>query len=255
MSVMNKSYISQMVNVIIIPILINYVENDNLDGPTGLAGQAHDFQLTSFIFMTLFNLINVPHRFIQFLKCFKCLRRLVIRYLCRVTGDFDSYSEMKDALVFLYDPPLVPVAGLYVYITTIIGQAFFFCHLEPAVIFYLIINLLLFHNENRYLILRMCKITDLLDISVFETVVGFALNIPLLYGVASIVFLKIRGDASNFSYYVPSMLCILVWFLSIQSPFDFHGRLVNCLIKTFRSLKNNNSESEKKSKDDASTYN
>ena len=92
MSVMNKSYISQSINIIIIPIILN---SDNLDGPSGLAGQVHDFQITSFLFMTLFNLVNVPHRIVQFLKCFPCIRRPIIKYLCRITGDFDSYSEMK----------------------------------------------------------------------------------------------------------------------------------------------------------------
>ena len=89
----------------------------------------------------------------------------------------------------------MPVAGFYVYITSIIGQAAFFCHLEPALLIYLLGNLIFFHIMNRYVVFRMSKITDLLDINVFETVVGFAMNIPLIYGVASIVFLYIRGDA------------------------------------------------------------
>jgi hypothetical protein len=126
---MNKSYVSQMINIILIPIIINMIQDENLDGPTGLAGQVHDFQLTSFLFMTLFNLVNVPHRIVSFIRCIPCLRRYAIRYLCRVTGEFDTYAEMRDALTFLYDPPLVPVAGFYVYITSIIGQAAFFCHL------------------------------------------------------------------------------------------------------------------------------
>ena len=140
---------------------------------------------------------------------------------------------MKDALTFLYDPPLVPVAGFYVYITSIIGQAFFFCHLEPALLFYLLVNLIIFHNINRYLVFRMSKMTDLLDVLVFETCVGFALNIPLFYGVSSIVFLSLRGDASNFAYYIPSILCIILWFLSVQNPFDLYQKIVDKLIDIF----------------------
>ena len=48
---MHKSYVSQLINIILIPIIINVVLDDNIDGPTGLAGQVHDFQLTSFLFM------------------------------------------------------------------------------------------------------------------------------------------------------------------------------------------------------------
>jgi len=83
---MHKSYVSQLINIILIPIIINVVLDDNIDGPTGLAGQVHDFQLTSFLFMALFNLINIPHRIVQIIKCIPCLRRLAIKYLCRVTG-------------------------------------------------------------------------------------------------------------------------------------------------------------------------
>ena len=102
MSVMNKSYASQLINIILIPIIINVFQDDNIDGPTGLAGQVHDFQLTSFLFMFLFNMVNIPHRITMLIQCIPCLRRKAIQYHCRITGEFDNYAEMKDALVFLY---------------------------------------------------------------------------------------------------------------------------------------------------------
>ena len=125
------------------------------------------------------------------------------------------------------------MVGLYVYITSIIGQAVFFCHLEPGLLFYLLGNLICFHFINRYLIFRMCKITDLLDINIFETVVGFALNIPMIYGVSSIVFLYIRGDAHNFSYYVPSILCLVFWLITFQNPCDVCHKTTDLLISLF----------------------
>ena len=230
---MNKSYFSQIVNLIFIPIILNVVVNDNIYGATGLSGQVHDFQLTAFLFMMLFNLINVPHRIVSFIRCVKPLRRLTIKYLCRVTGDLDTFDEIRDALVFLYDPPLVPVAGLYVYITTVISQAVFFCHLQPILLFYLLGNLVLFFLINKYLVLRMSKITDLIDITVFHHVANLTLNISLLYGVGSITFLALSETEYEFGFYVPSILCIVVWFLSIQSPFNLFSRLVDCIIKRF----------------------
>ncbi len=140
---------------------------------------------------------------------------------------------MKDALTFLYDPPAVPVAGLYVYITTVMSQAAFFCHLSPIILVYLTGSIIFFHLINRYLILRMSKITDMIDFLVFETCVGYALNFPLLYGTGSIIFLFLRDDAPNFGYYVPSILCIIIWFFSVQSPFGFYRRFVDCLMKCF----------------------
>jgi hypothetical protein len=89
-SVMNKSYFTQAINLIVVPMIINVSVKDNIDGADGLMGQIHDFQLTSFIFMMLFNLINVPHRIVMFIQCVKCLRRMAIRYFCRVTGEFDN---------------------------------------------------------------------------------------------------------------------------------------------------------------------
>ena len=80
---MNKSYFSQLVNIIIIPLALNY---QNLHDPAGLAGQTHDFQITAFLFMALFNFIYVPHRIMQVIRCIKPLRRLLIRMMTHVTG-------------------------------------------------------------------------------------------------------------------------------------------------------------------------
>ena len=145
---------------------------------------------------------------------------------------------MKDALAFLYDPPLVPVAGIYVYITNIIGQAFFFCHLQPIILLYLLGNLILFHLINRYLILKMCKIPDMLDLLIYETCIGYAQNIPALYGVSSILFMAIRNDAVNFTYYIPSIMCLILWFISVENPFGLYHRLAECMISTFIKEKN-----------------
>ena len=119
------------------------------------------------------------------------------------------------------------------YITSIIGQAFFFCHLQPILLFYLLINLVFFHLINRYMILRMSKIPDLLDVMIFETCIKFALNIPCLYGVSSIFFLALRGDAKNFAYYIPSILCLIVWLISVVNPCNICQSIVDCLVETF----------------------
>jgi hypothetical protein len=76
----------------------------------------------------------------------------------------------------------------------------------------------------------MSKIPDMIDFLVFESVVEYALNFPLLYGVGSIVFLSLRDDAPNFGYYVPSIVCVIVWFLSVQSPFGMCRKIVETLI-------------------------
>ena len=102
---------------------------------------------------------------------------------------------MKDALEFLYEPPVFPVPRLYIYINVIISQAFFYCHLSPIILFYLAGNMVVFYLINKYLLLRSSKIPDMFDESVFETIIGFTLNIPLFHGFSSILFLNLRGDA------------------------------------------------------------
>ena len=89
-SVMNKSFVTQTINLIVVPMIVSVGINDRIDGVGGLTGQIHDFQLTAFIFMTLFNLINVPHRIVMLIQHVKCLRRMAIRYYCRVTGELDT---------------------------------------------------------------------------------------------------------------------------------------------------------------------
>ena len=87
---MNKSFVTQTINLIVVPMIVSVGINDRIDGVGGLTGQIHDFQLTAFIFMTLFNLINVPHRIVMLIQHVKCLRRMAIRYYCRVTGELDT---------------------------------------------------------------------------------------------------------------------------------------------------------------------
>ena len=62
---MNKSYVAQGINIIIVPMVVTVSIYGKLDGAAGLMGQIHDYQLLSLLFMVLFNLINVPHRIVR----------------------------------------------------------------------------------------------------------------------------------------------------------------------------------------------
>ena len=148
-SIMNKVYFFQCFSLIVLPIIINVAMNDNLDGPDGLVGHFHDYQLVACFFMTLFHIINIPHRIVLLIKHVKCLRRLAIKYFCRVTGDFDNIEEC------------------HTYSASIVSQAAFSCHLCPIVLFYLLINLLVFYFWNRYRVFRVGKIPEMIDFFVF----------------------------------------------------------------------------------------
>lgn len=90
-SVMHKSYLAQSVNVIALPIIVNLAFNDKLFEPSGLGGAVHDYQLTVFIFMFFFNVVNIPHRITQLIVCIPCFRRLFIKYHCRVIDKLQTY--------------------------------------------------------------------------------------------------------------------------------------------------------------------
>ena len=88
---MNKNYAASSVNIIAVPLVVTGFVDNNYISPSGLTGTIHDYQLTSFLFFFLFNLINVPYRIDQIVRCFKCLRRRAIRKACKIFGKLDSY--------------------------------------------------------------------------------------------------------------------------------------------------------------------
>ena len=225
-SVMNKSYLTQSFNIIVLPIVMSVSIGNNLNGVDGLSGAVHDYQLTAFLFMILFNLINVPHRLTQLIVCLPCTRRLFIKYLLRVEK-FESIEEINEVLAFLYEPPKIPVAGLYVYITTTVNQAFFFCHFQPVILFYLLFNLTVFYFVNRHLLLRMCKVPDLLNFFVFETVIIYAMNVPLFYAAGSLVLIYLNNPNESLLYIIPSVIIFFIWFFSSQNPFGVFQKMVH----------------------------
>jgi hypothetical protein len=228
LSIMNKSYLAQSCNVIVLPMLMNLAFASDLDGPAGLAGAVHDYQITAFLFMLVFNLLNVPHRLAQLVLCLPCLRRLAIWYHLRAEA-YAGPQGARHVFLSLYEPPRLPIAGLYVYITATANQAFFFCHLQPVLLFYLLFNLATFYLANRHMLLRMCKMPDLIDYFIFENVILYALNIPLFYALGSITFLELRGE--NWVMFVPSWLCLVIWFMASQNPFNVARALTKAIVK------------------------
>ena len=87
---MNKSYVGQSFNIIVLPLIIHLGLDNNLKGINGLSGAIHDYQLTSFVFSIIFNLVNVPYRITQLIVLIPCLRRIFIKYYCRITNNLNS---------------------------------------------------------------------------------------------------------------------------------------------------------------------
>ena len=94
-SIMNKNYLASTMNIIIVPLIVTGGFDQNFISPSGLTGTIHDYQITAFGFMMLFNLINLPYRFSQLTRCLTCLRRRAIKNSCKIFGKLDTYEEMK----------------------------------------------------------------------------------------------------------------------------------------------------------------
>lgn len=54
------------------------------------------------------------------------------------------------------------------------------------------------------------------------------MNVPLLYGVGSLFLLGLSGYAPNNTYYIPSIVCIIIWFISIANPCSILSRMTSC---------------------------
>jgi hypothetical protein len=92
----------------------------------------------------------------------------------------------------------------------VINQAFFYMHIQPMLIFYLLLNLSIFYLVNRHLVLRSCKMPDLVAPSTFQHTIRSALNVPLIYMCGSLTFLVARKNW-NWIDYVPAVACFGVW--------------------------------------------
>ena len=227
-SIMNKNYVASTMNIIVVPLVVTGFVDGNFISPSGLTGTIHDYQITAFLFFLLWNLINLPYRWKQIVRCISCLRRRAISATCKIFGKLDSYTEIKESLTEVYEPPPLPIVGIYVFITSTLMQAAFFCQGSPIVFFYMGLSMILFRLTNRWLLLRVCKIPDMIDYLIFEICIGYAMNVPLLYGTGSLFLLGLSGYAPSPTYYLPSIICIIIWFISIVNPCSFLTKITSC---------------------------
>ena len=116
------------------------------------------------------------------------------------------------------------------YITTIIYQAFFFCYAQPTLLFYLTLNVGCFFLVQKYLLLRRCKIPSLVDFLIFETCISKMKYIPFFYGLGSLTFVILIEENPHPLYYIPSCLCLVLWFIYVQNPKKICNTLNKALI-------------------------
>jgi hypothetical protein len=90
-SLMKKSIIAQVINIIVSPLIFNFfVNNNNIYGFKGLSGVVLIFQFLMFFTMFLFYVLNPFYYVKKMLLSIQKSRNIIIRNLCQVIGEIDT---------------------------------------------------------------------------------------------------------------------------------------------------------------------
>ena len=218
-------------NIIVGPIIAKFVTGKALYGPNGLANMALTYQFVMFAMMILYYILNPFYLIKKLLIKIPTTRRAIIRYFSRVVGKVDTYEEIKPVLAF-YEGPEFPVAGAYVYITSAVFHAMFYCHLQPLILLIVGVNTSFFLIIMKYMLLRRCKIPDLTRIDIFSYSMFMISLAPLYFIIGRLFFLTIDGQKpDNFwIIYFPCAVALLIWFLAILDVGKFFTSLCKCIM-------------------------
>lgn len=116
-----------------------------------------------------------------------------------------------------------------------IFHAMFYCHLQPIILIVVTFNMTLFFIIMKYLLYNRCKILELTNTDVFHSAIFFSNCAAAYYAVGSIFF-YIIDDSCDFSVtiLIPSIVCLVVWFLSNVNICNIFTTLTETIIETVR---------------------
>lgn len=234
-SIMSKGAFAQAINVLVVPLIFNYIMRKNLYGPEGLINSSLDYHFTFFFMQIFLNLINVPYQITRITLYIPFIRNWYIRKYSQVVGVVDTSQEIKEILAY-YEAPAFSIASAYTSANTIIFHTVFYIHMHPILIFSLIFNLVFVYFMHKYLLLRRYKIPELVDFIIFQTCCSYLQHVPLIYAAGSLTYMYLteNTETNMFSLrYVPSILCIGVWILGVMNPFSILNKLTKRIIGIF----------------------
>ena len=91
---MGKSSAAMWINVIALPILVNYVISSNYYGSTGLAGIAFDYHITSLAVILATKLLDPISLIVKIALEVRCIRNWLIR--ARYEGESSHEGEISE---------------------------------------------------------------------------------------------------------------------------------------------------------------
>lgn len=99
-SIMSKGAFAQAINVLVLPLIFNYVIRVNIYGPEGLISSTIDYHFTFLIMQTFLTFINVPYLFTRITTEIPFIRNYIIRAYSNVVGVVDTSEEIKAVLAY-----------------------------------------------------------------------------------------------------------------------------------------------------------
>lgn len=155
---MNKVIILTSLNIIAFPIITNYIvlKGNFLYGNDGLSGFAFDYQI-SCVIQALTKILDPMMIIKKIVIAIKWIRYHLIRFMCK---NFDELPPKKGCqpLNKFYEGEYFDVAEHYVFLTAAILQSAFFAHLQPMVLFIVVVVISIFYITSRMKLLYICKI-------------------------------------------------------------------------------------------------
>ena len=89
---MKKSIFAQVINVIVIPIFLKFVNDKPLYGDGSLSSTMLTYQFIMFIMTSLFYVLNPLYYCKQLILNIKCLRNKMIRMKTHAIGEIDTFE-------------------------------------------------------------------------------------------------------------------------------------------------------------------
>lgn len=233
---MNKVLLATCINIIVLPIITNYILTNKLYRVDGLAGFVFDYHISVIagLAIKLFDPMYIIKKLVTEIKC---IRNLFIRWTCNKLPDLNPEKGANEVNKF-YEGTYFDIAESYVYMIGAIMHAAFFCHLQPFIVILVTIMVLVFYFINKFKILRYCRIPEMTELLVFETAISQAGLVPILYGVGSISisYMEYTLDNTLPINYVPSAIAIGIGLFGIFNPGDILNKIVRKIMEWFECI-------------------
>ena len=162
---MNKFLLLTSINIIILPIITNFIIGNKLYNTDGLSGFVFDYHISVIagLAVKFFDPLFIVQKVVVEIKC---IRNLFIRWTCNKLSDVSPEKGVHEVNRF-YEGTYFDIAETYVYMIGALIHAAFFCHLQPFVLILVAAMVILFYFINRFKILRYCKIPEMTELLVF----------------------------------------------------------------------------------------